>query len=108
MSYSGYTYDELLRSNNKYQRYLLKYIDILIDGRYDKRFAADETWRGSKNQRLHFLTGKYSNVKNNRDEKNEVEVNIYKNGSVIITGFPDAVFLNEIKSQGIWKNTIKS
>lgn len=52
-AWSGYTYEELLSSNDDYVVYILNHIDTLIDGRYeqDKR---DTTLplRGSSNQRI--------------------------------------------------------
>lgn len=39
---------------------LLDQIDLLIDGPYRQAEHADLLWRGSANQRLHYLTGRYS------------------------------------------------
>lgn len=49
--YTGYTFEHLLR--NPQQSELLKYIDVLVDGKFDRQLR-DETlcFRGSSNQRL--------------------------------------------------------
>lgn len=51
--YTGYTYEEILRSDNPYFHKLLENIDVLIDGKFeiDKK---DESlkYRGSSNQRV--------------------------------------------------------
>jgi anaerobic ribonucleoside-triphosphate reductase activating protein len=51
--YTGYLYEDILASNNKYMKDILNYIDVLVDGRFelDKK---DLTlpYAGSYNQRL--------------------------------------------------------
>lgn len=49
--YTGYTYESLLK--NPAQARLLRYIDVLVDGRYEQ-ILRDESllFRGSSNQRL--------------------------------------------------------
>lgn len=59
MSYSGYTKDELTRWNSNYVSGLLSTLDILIDGRFEIGNAAPLLWRGSRNQKIYFLTNKY-------------------------------------------------
>lgn len=49
--YSGYTFEEIMADNDK--RTLLKYIDVLVDGRYVQELRNTELlFRGSSNQRL--------------------------------------------------------
>lgn len=49
--YSGHTYQEIL--NNKSYFNLLKYCDVLVDGRYDEKFFENNLrFRGSTNQRI--------------------------------------------------------
>lgn len=59
MSYSGYTYEELLNSGDEFKKLLLSSLDILVGGRYDWKKAAYLLWRGSSNQRVHFLSPLY-------------------------------------------------
>lgn len=49
--YTGYTFENLL--NNPKQARLLKYIDVLVDGRFKKELKDESLcFRGSSNQRL--------------------------------------------------------
>ena len=49
--YTGYTFENLL--NNPKQVRLLKYIDVLVDGRFKKELKDESLcFRGSSNQRL--------------------------------------------------------
>jgi anaerobic ribonucleoside-triphosphate reductase activating protein len=49
--YSGHTYEEIL--NNKLYFSLLKYCDVLVDGRYDEKFFQNNLrFKGSTNQRI--------------------------------------------------------
>ena len=48
--YTGYTFEKLLR--NPRQAQLLKYIDVLVDGKFKKELRDEELYfRGSRNQR---------------------------------------------------------
>lgn len=49
--YTGYTFEKLL--NNPKQAALLEYIDVLVDGKFDRKLKdSDLCFRGSSNQRL--------------------------------------------------------
>ena len=51
--WSGWTYEELM--NMRYQRELLKYVDVLVDGKYVKELrdiTENNMYRGSLNQRV--------------------------------------------------------
>lgn len=51
--YTGYTWDELMARNDPHTKELLKYIEVLVDGRFDqKQRTLELPWRGSLNQRL--------------------------------------------------------
>ena len=63
MSYSGYTYDELISKNDKYISSLLSTLDILIDSRFEADKAAPFLWRGSRNQKVYFFTERYRHYK---------------------------------------------
>ena len=51
--YSGYTYEEILNSNDKSKISLLNKVDVLVDGRFDasKKEGAPK-YAGSSNQRI--------------------------------------------------------
>jgi anaerobic ribonucleoside-triphosphate reductase activating protein len=58
--YTGYSRRALDRHGSDDQRALLALTDILVDGRYVESLHADLLWRASRNQRIHFPTGRYS------------------------------------------------
>ncbi len=57
--YTGFTFEELKNNKSPYVKKLISCPDILIDGRYEKEKAANLPWRGSANQKVHFLTDRY-------------------------------------------------
>lgn len=57
--YTGYTLEQLQRRKDPWIERLLSHIDILIDGPYVESQKANLPWRGSRNQRVHFLTETY-------------------------------------------------
>jgi len=58
--YSGYTQKELFSSSDSGTKLLLQYIDILVDGPFLKNRSGHYLWRGSSNQKIHFLTQRYT------------------------------------------------
>lgn len=51
--YTGYKYDQLLFEGKYLSIQILKNIDVLVDGKYDKdKRDISLKWRGSKNQRV--------------------------------------------------------
>ena len=61
MVFTGYTMQELATCNPLGCQSLLDVTDVLVDGPYE-RSQPDETrrWIGSRNQRVHYLTDRYS------------------------------------------------
>jgi anaerobic ribonucleoside-triphosphate reductase activating protein len=99
MSYSGYTLDEISRSGNRCKEQLASILDILIDGRYDKNFAVPLLWRGSSNQKVHFLSKRYIAYEQQIDNavvEMELSVNTVT-GNVFMTGNLSHELLGDIK-----------
>lgn len=60
VTYSGYTLERLQRADNPAWSALLAVTDLLIDGPFLPHLRSDMLrWRGSSNQRLHYLTDRY-------------------------------------------------
>jgi anaerobic ribonucleoside-triphosphate reductase activating protein len=60
VTYSGYTLEKLQRAANPAWQALLAVTDLLIDGPFLPQLRSDKLrWRGSSNQRLHYLTNRY-------------------------------------------------
>jgi anaerobic ribonucleoside-triphosphate reductase activating protein len=62
MCYTGYTLEALRARNDPWIERLLASMDILIDGPFVRDRAANLLWRGSSNQRVHFLTDTYRHL----------------------------------------------
>ncbi len=85
MCYSGYTLEEIQALPSAP---LLNQIDILVDGEYEVDRAAHLLWRGSANQKVHFLTPRYLAFADRVHEPiREFEI-VLKSDDVIMTGFP--------------------
>ena len=89
--YTGYTLVGIYSGKPEKGRQLLSQVDLLIDGLFDRKQQAALAWRGSANQRLHFLSSRYQNLRDlaNGDRKRRVEV-VLGDGSLAMTGiFPE-------------------
>ena len=86
MAYSGYTYEDLCSRNDPTINGLLEQLDILVDGPFGVTQAAPLLWRGSRNQRIPFLTDRYqAYVSEVNCEGAEME--LYINGDTVsVTG----------------------
>lgn len=82
--FTGYDLDELTHTEH---RALLEVTDVVVAGRYiDEQRVSGWAWRGSANQRVHFLSERYSLT--NMKVVAEVEFHLEKDGTLTVTGFP--------------------
>ncbi|HOF89651.1 MAG TPA: 4Fe-4S single cluster domain-containing protein [Armatimonadota bacterium] len=68
LCFSGHTLEALRTRHDPDIDRLLRLTDILIDGPYLAEQAAALRWRGSRNQRVHFLTPRYQALSATIDE----------------------------------------
>lgn len=68
ISYTGFTIEELRDRGEQGQMHLLSRLDLLIDGRYLRDRHTTLMWRGSDNQRIHFLSERHADLRNSVDE----------------------------------------
>jgi anaerobic ribonucleoside-triphosphate reductase activating protein len=98
--YTGYLFGEIINGIVPFGYELLKYVDILIDGKFIEEEKAPLLWRGSRNQKVYFLSNIYKYFEEIVDEegKNEIEILI---GDEIITstGIIDLVFWEKLKQE---------
>jgi anaerobic ribonucleoside-triphosphate reductase activating protein len=87
MSYTGWTLERLQSRGTPTQRSLLGWLDLLIDGRYVERRHASLRWRGSSNQRIHFLTERHADLRHAPDVSAGMEFKIDR-GAYRWTGVP--------------------
>ena len=96
MVFSGYTIEELRDRPEPAVADLLAHTDILVDGPYVRELPdTQRRWIGSTNQRIHFLTDRYTFDERWR-QRNTLEIRVDRTG-ISVNGFParDAV--------GLWK-----
>jgi anaerobic ribonucleoside-triphosphate reductase activating protein len=96
MVFSGYTIEDLRDRPEPEVAELLAFTDILVDGLYDREKPDhDRRWIGSTNQRIHFLTERYS-FDGQWRKKNTLEIRM-RGREISINGFPAA------NAVGLWK-----
>ena len=94
IAFSGYTYDELLNSEEEGIKKLLANVDLLIDGKYIEELQDfSRPLVGSENQRFIYLSDKIS-PEVMESYKNRFEVRISKEGVVTVNGMGDINKLN--------------
>ena len=103
LSYSGYTLEHLRRHGDAAQHRLLEQLDILIDGPYMRHRHGDLLWRGSANQRVHFLTARHVPPADDRSAGIELHVNDDGVSWVGVPPVPDfrTGFETAMRDQGI-------
>ena len=90
--FTGFTIDEI--NKDFLLRKSLDYIDVLIDGRFEKDQRISSSLRGSENQNIIYFSSKIKEEELNIDQ----EVEVCLEGDIIsVTGFPsvDRKFLKE-------------
>ena len=101
MSYSGYTLEEIRGSDDRFKERLASILDILIDGRYVKSLASPLLWRGSSNQKVHFLSERYETYKDRIDSAVvEMELSVDAvTDEVFMTGNLSRELLDDIRQR---------
>ena len=86
LTFTGNIYEDLKTSKDKNVQRLLKYTDLLIDGRFEEEnFDLSRPWVGSSNQRYIFLSDFY-NENDIKKYKNKIEIRVDKSGAVALNG----------------------
>lgn len=100
---SGFTFAELQRkaSSETGVRDFLNQLDVLIDGQYREDLNDQRGLRGSSNQRVHFLTGRYERLKSEFEcGQRQVEMHLLKN-ELLMVGVPTAKSLETFHSLAV-------
>lgn len=103
MIYTGYCYDELktLAENDHSIATLLARADVIVDGSYIESLDSGEAFRGSSNQRLIFLTDRYSERDIIRDTRRAVTLEIDRD-EMSMSGIPSET------ERSIWNSIVDS
>lgn len=92
--FTGYEYKSLEHKADFQE--LIKYIDVLIDGRFEQdKIDYSRPWVGSSNQNYYFLSDRY-NKSVITEYKNKIEVRISPDNKVVLTGMGDFKELMEV------------
>lgn len=98
MSYTGFTLAELQSAGDSEQLNLLARLDLLIDGRYRRDQHTTLLWRGSRNQQVHFLSDRYTHLRNRVDRPTvSIDVTIEADGSFSWAGIPPQGFRQAVE-----------
>jgi anaerobic ribonucleoside-triphosphate reductase activating protein len=97
MVFTGYTIEEARALNNAHVDQLLANTDILVDGPYVRALPdTSRRWIGSTNQRIHFLSNRYSADDPCWRERNTLEIRVH-GAEISVNGFPAR------QAVGLWK-----
>lgn len=100
IAFSGFTLKQLRRRARlepDVNRFLNE-LDVLIDGLYRKDLNDDRGLRGSSNQRVHFLTPRYANLKEQFERQSrETELHVLSR-ELLMVGVPSAKSLQTFES----------
>ena len=98
LTFTGRLIEDIQNSENPDWLNLLSVTDLLIDGPYVKEKSdLSRPWVGSSNQRYHFLTSRYEDIKPKLlDIPNCVEIRIQEDGIITINGMLTSANLEEI------------
>ena len=101
--FSGYSLNELVQLFP--DKLFLKYIDFLLDGRYEHDKHDNNNVKGSTNQRLYKFENNKAVLKDKYFESNKVSIKVDNDMQVYLSGIPKKNELNKlsehIKESGI-------
>ncbi|MBM7553227.1 4Fe-4S single cluster domain-containing protein [Thalassobacillus pellis] len=88
MTFSGYTIEKIKSNNRSSWSKLLNLTDLLIDGPFiESKLDLSMPWKGSSNQKYHFLTDRYIELEGKLDcIPNRIEIQFDDKGEFAING----------------------
>ena len=96
VTFSGYTYEKLLKEERSDWASLLSVTDLLVDGPYESELPEeDRAWVGSTNQRFLNLTNRYVDV-DPKVVNNRIEMRVLPSGVMEVCGFASENQLKEL------------
>lgn len=103
MMYSGYTLGELRARQSPSVDEILDNIDLLVDGEYVEERNFNQMYRGSDNQRIHFLSKKYLPFKDRIEAAHNRDVEFICRGEeMFVIGLPIKGFQKQFINK-IWE-----
>ena len=96
VTFSGYTYEQLLKEERSDWASLLSVTDLLVDGPYESELPEEErAWVGSTNQRFLNLTNRYVDI-DPKVVNNRIEMRVLPSGVMEVCGFASEKQLKEL------------
>ena len=96
VTFSGYTYEKLLKEERSDWASLLSVTDLLVDGPYESELPEeDRAWVGSTNQRFLNLTNRYVDI-DPKVVNNRIEMRVLPSGVMEVCGFASEKQLKEL------------
>ena len=96
--YTGYTFEQIIETNNKEYLKLLNDCDLIIDGAYIESLNDGKNLRGSSNQRAILITERYKDlIKEFGTKPAEVEF-FFQEERISLVGVPSAEVLKRFKN----------
>lgn len=91
ITFTGYSYEDILAANKEEWQELLMLSDLLIDGAFKKEeYDLSRPWVASTNQRYIFLSPVYKHLADDISSiKNKIEIRLQPNGTILINGMAD-------------------
>ena len=88
VTFTGYTIEQIMDSDNQDWDDLLSLTDILIDGPFKEELKSNKfPWSGSSNQRYHFLTDRYKYLELSLSKiPRKIEILVHPDGKVSVNG----------------------
>lgn len=101
MTFTGYTYEDILNSPRSGWHALLGVTDLLIDGPYIRDLTdTSRPWVGSSNQRYHFLTPRYRHLEAELGHTpNRLEIRLQPDGKIFINGLASTEMLADMAAR---------
>ncbi|KAB2952686.1 radical SAM protein [Heliorestis acidaminivorans] len=98
LTFTGYSLEEIKASPRSGWQELLAVTDLLIDGPYlQEEGDTSRPWIGSRNQRYHLLTSRYSAKDCSiAQQPNRLEVRFQQDGRIAINGMADPEELEQL------------
>ncbi len=88
--YTGFTLEQLQKKEDTDINNLLSETDVLIDGPYIDSLNDNKGWRGSCNQRIHFLSGLYKEREQEfLNRKRDIEIHLLKDHYLLVGIHPE-------------------
>jgi anaerobic ribonucleoside-triphosphate reductase activating protein len=102
VTFSGFTYDRLLKTGCPSWQNLLSETDLLISGPYIQGLPRGHALSGSSNQEVRVLSGRINvDLSGLPADERVSEITITSAGSVAVTGFPDITLLNTFSRSNV-------